>query len=138
MHKPRFFLSALVLIPFAIAGHAAASPLVHPLRENTNIGRSLDTNRVMTPGQYLTTDPTVSPAFADLQSDGNLCVYRGPGNNQGYLWGTGPHPGASGFYLELNRPGLGHANPNLQVIGFPASGYNTCYWSSDGNRNLGG
>ncbi|MET9490479.1 hypothetical protein [Nocardia sp. NPDC006630] len=81
-----------------------------------------------------------SQVFATMQGDGNFVIYKGtgPGNNQGYLWGTGAHSGASGFYLELNGSGFGHSNPNLQVVGFPSSGRNTCYWSSDGNCNLGG
>ncbi|WP_067697425.1 hypothetical protein [Nocardia jejuensis] len=81
-----------------------------------------------------------SQVFAVMQGDGNFVIYRGtgPGNNQGYLWGTGGRSGASGFYLQLNSSGFGHSNPNLQVVGFPASGWNTCYWSSDGNCNLGG
>ncbi|MEU0538253.1 hypothetical protein [Nocardia sp. NPDC005978] len=81
-----------------------------------------------------------SQVFAVMQGDGNFVIYKGtgPGNNQGYLWGTGARSGASGFYLQLNGTGFGHSNPQLQVVGFPASGWNTCYWSSDGNCNLGG
>ncbi|MFF2551146.1 hypothetical protein ACFVUS_09095 [Nocardia sp. NPDC058058] len=81
-----------------------------------------------------------SQVFGIMQGDGNFVIYRGtgPGNNQGYLWGTGGRSGASGFYLQLNGTGFGHSNPNLQVVGFPANGHNTCYWSSDGNCALGG
>lgn len=80
-----------------------------------------------------------SPVFAIMQGDGNFVVYKGtgPGDNRGYVWGTGGRSGASGFYLQLNGSGYGHANPHVQVVGFPPSGWNTCYWSSDGNCALG-
>ena len=67
-------------------------------------GPMLGNGQFLSTGDFLVADNR--QYFAIMQGDGNLCVYRGsgPGNNQGFVWGSvqvGGYAPRPGYYLAI-------------------------------------
>jgi hypothetical protein len=85
---------------------AINNPVVQPQAQN---GGTLNVGAILRTNEYV-----VSPskkAYAIMQDDGNLVVYRGsgPSDNQGYVWGSvqvgGYAPSKGSYYAVMQDDG---------------------------------